>query len=71
MKDEFYLVREEMEKVFIKEKDYFEIKLRDEYSEIIKIKDDFIWVFIEEKDFFLNEFCYFRKLFDFFIKYVY
>lgn len=60
-----------MEKELIEEKSNFEIKLRNEYNEVIKVKDEFIWVFIEEKDFFWSEFCDLRKLFDLFIRYVY
>lgn len=70
LKDEFHPAREEMEKAFIKEKDYLETKLRDEYSEIIKTKDDLIRVLTEEKDFFLNELRHLRKSFDLFTKHV-
>ncbi|PFX23344.1 hypothetical protein AWC38_SpisGene12101 [Stylophora pistillata] len=70
LKGEFQPAREEMEKEFIKEKDYLENKLRNEYIEIIKAKDDLIRVLTEEKDFFLKELRHLRKSFDLFTKHV-
>lgn len=70
LKGEFQPAREEMEKEFIKEKGYLENKLRNEYIEIIKAKDDLIRVLTEEKDFFLKELRHLRKSFDLFTKHV-
>lgn len=60
-----------MEKGFIEQKEGFEVWLRNDYNEVFKVKDEVICVLIEEKDFFRNELCDLRKLFDLFIKYVY
>ena len=68
--DELQLERDEMEKEFIEEKDNLETKLRKEYNEIVKAKDDLIRVLTEEKDFFWSELRDLRKSFDLFTKHV-
>ena len=59
-----------MEKEFIEEKSNLEIKLRNEYNEIIKAKDELIRVLTEEKDFFWSELRDLRKSFDLFTRHV-
>ena len=62
--------REEMEKEFSEEKDSLEIRLRNEYNEIIKAKDEVIHVLTEEKDFFWSELRDLRKSFDLFTRHI-
>lgn len=61
---------DELEKEFIEEKSNLEIKLRNEYNEIIKAKDELIRVLTEEKDFFWSELRDLRKSFDLFTRHV-
>ena len=42
------------------------MRVRNEYNEIIKAKDELIRVLTEEKDFFRNELCDLRRSFDLF-----
>ena len=46
------------------------MRVRNEYNEIIKAKDELIRVLTEEKDFFRNELCDLRRSFDLFIRHV-
>ena len=62
--DELEQVRETMEKESAEEKEDFEMRVRNEYNEIIKAKDELIRVLTEEKDFFRNELCDLRRSFD-------
>ena len=68
--DELEQVRETMEKEFAEEKEDFEMRVRNEYNEIIKAKDELIRVLTEEKDFFRNELCDLRRSFDLFTRHV-
>lgn len=68
--DELQLERDEMEDEFIEEKGNLETKLRNEYNEIIKAKDELIRVLTEEKDFFWSELRDLRKSFDLFTRHV-
>jgi len=68
--DEWEHEREEMEREFIEEKDNLELRLRNEYNEIIKAKDEVIRVLTEEKDFFWCELRDLRKSFDLFTRHV-
>lgn len=68
--DELQLERDELEKEFIEEKSHLESKLRNEYNEIIKAKDELIRVLTEEKDFFWSELRDLRKSFDLFTRHV-
>lgn len=68
--DELQLEGDELEKEFIEEKSHLESKLRNEYNEIIKAKDELIRVLTEEKDFFLGELRDLRKSFDLFTRHV-
>lgn len=70
LEDEMQLERVEMEKEFIEEKSDLEIKLRNEFNEIIKAKDELIRVLTEEKDFFWSELRDLRKSFDLFTRHV-
>ena len=58
-----------MEKEFAGEKENFELRVRSEYNEIIKAKDELIRVLTEENDFFRNELCDLRSL-DLFTRHV-
>ena len=69
-KEELEQEREEMEKEFTEEKYELEIRLKNEYTEIIKAKDELIRVLTEEKNFFWSELNDFRKSFDLFTKHV-
>ena len=66
--DELEQVRETMEKECAEEKEDFEMRVRNEYNEIIKAKDELIRVLTEEKDFFRNELCDLRRSFDLFTR---
>ena len=68
--DEMQLERDEMEKEFIEEKSNLKIKLKNEFNEIIKAKDELIRVLTEEKDFLWSELRDLRKSFDLFTKHV-
>ena len=68
--DELEQVRETMEKECAEEKEDFEMRVRNEYNEIIKAKDELIRVLTEEKDFFRNELCDLRRSFDLFTRHV-
>lgn len=68
--DQLEQEKEEMEKEFIEEKDNLEIRLRSEYNEIVKAKDNVIRVLTEEKDFFWSELRDLRKSFDLFTRHV-
>lgn len=57
-----------MEKKIAEEKENFELRVRGEYNEIIKAKDELIRVLTEEKDFFRNELCDLRRSFDLFTR---
>ena len=46
------------------------MRVRNEYNEIIKAKDELIRVLTEEKDFFRNELCDLRRSFDLFTRHV-
>ena len=46
------------------------MRVRNEYNEIIKAKDELIRVLTEEKDFFRNELCDLRGSFDLFTRHV-
>ena len=63
-------VRQTMEKESAEEKEDFEMRVRNEYNEIIKAKDELIRVLTEEKDFFRNELCDLRRSFDLFTRHV-
>ena len=68
--DELEQVRETMEKECAEEKEDFEMRVRNEYNEIIKAKEELIRVLTEEKDFFRNELCDLRRSFDLFTRHV-
>ena len=68
--EELEQVRETMEKECAEEKEDFEMRVRYEYNEIIKAKDELIRVLTEEKDFFRNELCDLRRSFDLFTRHV-
>ena len=68
--DELEQVRETMEKECAEEKEDFEMRVRNEYNEIIKAKNELIRVLTEEKDFFRNELCDLRRSFDLFTRHV-
>ena len=68
--DELEQVRQTMEKESAEEKEDFEMRVRNEYNEIIKAKDELIRVLTEEKDFFRNELCDLRRSFDLFTRHV-
>ena len=68
--DEMQLERDEMEKELFEVKSNLEIKLRNEYNEVIKAKDELIRVLTEEKDFFWSELRDLRKSFDLFTRHV-
>ena len=68
--EELEQVRETMEKECAEEKEDFEMRVRNEYNEIIKAKDELIRVLTEEKDFFRNELCDLRRSFDLFTRHV-
>ena len=68
--DELEQVRETMEKECAEEKEDFEMRVRNEYNEIIKDKEELIRVLTEEKDFFRNELCDLRRSFDLFTRHV-
>ena len=68
--DEWEQVRGTMEKESAEEKEDFEMRVRNEYNEIIKAKDELIRVLTEEKDFFRNELCDLRRSFDLFTRHV-
>ena len=68
--DELEQVRETMEKECAEEKEDFEMRVRNEYNEIIKAKKELIRVLTEEKDFFRNELCDLRRSFDLFTRHV-
>ena len=59
-----------MEEESAEEKEDFEMRVRNEYNEIIKAKDELIRVLTEEKDFFRNELCDLRRSFDLFTRHV-
>ena len=46
------------------------MRVRNEYNEIIKAKNELIRVLTEEKDFFRNELCDLRRSFDLFTRHV-
>ncbi|CAH3166766.1 unnamed protein product [Porites evermanni] len=69
--EELEQVRETKEKEWAEEKEDFEMRVRNEYNEIIKAEDELIRVLTEEKDFFLNELCDLRRSFDLFTRHVY
>ena len=68
--DEFEQEREEIEKEFNEEKASLEFRLKSEYNEIIKAKDEVIRVLTEEKDFLWSELRDLRKSFDLFTRHV-
>ena len=68
--DELEQVRETVEKECAEEKEDFEMRVRNEYNEIIKAKEELIRVLTEEKDFFRNELCDLRRSFDLFTRHV-
>ena len=68
--DELEQARETMEKECAEEKEDFEMRVRNEYNEIIKAKEELIRVLTEEKDFFRNELCDLRRSFDLFTRHV-
>ena len=68
--DELEQARETMEKECAEEKEDFEMRVRNEYNEIIKAKKELIRVLSEEKDFFRNELCDLRRSFDLFTRHV-
>ena len=61
---------QQMEKGFIEQKEGLEVRLRNDYNEVLKAKDEVIRVLTEEKDFFRNELRDVRKSFDLFTKHV-
>ena len=68
--EELEQVRETMEKECAEEKEDFEMRVRYEYNEIIKAKDELTRVLTEEKDFFRNELSEPRRSFDLFTRHV-
>ena len=68
--EELEQVLETMEKECAEEKEDFEMRVRYEYNEIIKAKDELIRVLTEEKDFFRNEHSELRRSFDLFTRHV-
>ena len=70
LEDELEQVRQTMEEQSAEEKEDFEMRVRNEYNEIIKAKDELIRVLTEEKDFFRNELCDLRRSFDLFTRHV-
>lgn len=68
--DELEQEREEIEKEFNEEKASLEFRLKSEYNEIIKAKDEVIRVLTEEKDFLWSELRDLRKSFDLFTRHV-
>lgn len=68
--DELEEEREEIEKEFNEEKASLEFRLKSEYNEIIKAKDEVIRVLTEEKDFLWSELRDLRKSFDLFTRHV-
>lgn len=65
--DELEQVRETMEKECAEEKQDFEMRVRNEYNEIIKAKDELIRVLTENLR---NELCDLRRSFDLFTRHV-
>ena len=68
--EELEQVPETMEKESAEEKEDFEMRVRNEYNEIIKAKDELIRVLTEEKGFFRRELCDLRSSFDLFTRHV-